>query len=431
MSDTNTFVDFLSVVNREFDSLGADSLPEFLSSTRNDFLTLIDTDVADMPECKDILDVANILVGSYFLAGFTMHIGLPGVDLRGDLDKFAVKRSPIKTALKFALGIGIAILGGRAILGRESYGVGTYGAPGDFGAILSLESFSDVDIDSIYEDVEERERKLDEQEAKLNEIRDSLKRKSEMERIRTERERLREDRERAKSGGKTNASASVGKQDLGRYISEAPNLATGKIFDLEVERNGNKVPIVFNIGLSVISADKPAMRNILGVSDYEYSFDNRKMLASAGAKSWLRDIILNRDLIDHMRKTRRADKTGFYKEIVKARTNNWFSSFFGNVSINNASSVIITTQEMMDEIEPIIGGPISDNNVRERLFKDTLTMLIFVVDRRWGMVTIYHRGLSRPSEVSFSDLKSTKGGGKMDVQEIIRAYQAGSNPIGR
>lgn len=431
-----SFVDFLSKLNDDFHDT-ADSLPEYLGSTRNDFLTLVESDVADMPECKDILGIANTLVASYYLAAFTLHVGIPGVDIRGELDKFSVERSPIKTAIKVALGIGIAYFAGKKMkgFGRESY-TGTLGAPGDYGKILALESYSSKTVDELYEEIEKREKRLDERERKMKDMNDRMMRQREKDEIKREREKLQKEKDEHQanldSANEGTTSVSYGKQDMAKHLVEGGDLATGKAFDVTIERNGNKMPLTLNVSLAVVVADKASMKTILGVADYEYSFENRTMLASAGARSWIRDIALNRDLIDQMRKNRRADKTGFYKTVVTARNKNWLSGLIsGNISVNNASSIIICTQETADEVEPILGGPISDFDVRQRLFKDTLTMLIFVVDKRWETVTIYHRGLNRATELDFRSIGRSKGGNKMDVDEIIRAYQAGSAPLGR
>lgn len=430
-----TFVDAVQHLSDNFHD-SASSLPEFVGSTRNDFLTLVEADIADMAEIKDVLGVANTLVASYYLAAFTLHIGIPGVDVRGELDKFAVERSPIKTAIKFALGIGLTYLAGKSIFGREHY-VGTLGAAGDFGKILATESFKQMTPDEQMAEIIKREDKLKSREERLKSDFDKMKQNQERESIRRERERLEKDRERLKEEQDALESepgalgVSYGKQDVAKHLAEGGDLSTGKTFDMTIERDGNRMPLSLNISLSVMVADKVAMKTILGVGDYEYSFENRKMLASAGARSWIRDIALSRDLIDQMRKNRRADKTGFYKSVVAARNKNWLSSLFGNVSVNNASSVIIVSSDTVDEMEPVLGGPLSDFNIRQRLFKDTLTMLIFVVDQRWENITIYHRGLSRATELDFRAIKNSKGGNKMDVDEIIRAYQAGSAPLGR
>lgn len=382
-----TFVDVITKMNDSYSD--ASSLPEYVEGTRNDFLTLIESKVAELPEAASILGVANTLVASYYLSAFTLHLGLPGVDIRGNLDKFAVARSPLKSAIKFAISVGVFALGAKVAFGRESY-VGTMGAPGDFGKILATEGFKASGED------EEKDDKKKEHKPKPS-----------------------------KNG------MSVTKQDMARQISEGGDLSTGKIFDLEIVRDGNTMPLSLSIGLSVLVAEKEGMKSILSVADYEYSFDNRTMLASAGARSWIRDIALSRDLIDQMRKNRHADKTGFYKTVVATRNKNWISSLFGNVSINNASSVIIVSQETVDEVESILGGPLTDFNIRSRIFKDTLTMLIFVVDQRWDTVTIFHRGLNRYTELRMRDINSSKGGNNMDVNEIIRAYQAGNAPLGR
>ena len=65
---------------------------------------------------------------------------------------------------------------------------------------------------------------------------------------------------------------------------------------------------------------------------------------------------------------------------------------------------------------------------RQKFFEAAYLMLIAVVDTRYEVVTIYHRGLSIPSEVSFKELKRNGKKDNIDVNEILKAYQLGDAP---
>lgn len=365
MSEANTIVDLVTKFGDLWQDK-ADSLPEFNSNTRNDFITLVETRIADLPEMRDILGVANTLVSSYYLSSLSQIIGIPGVNIGRTLDKVAVKRDPIKGAVAGGLGL-------MRYLGAESIG-GTLGAPGNFTSYLMAESYS--------------------------------------------------------NGGATGAA--FGKGDYGKVLSTNDDLSTGKQFEFIIERDGNRVPVNLTVALAVSLIDPESLKSVLGVGGMSMMFEERIIKAKAGDLKWLRDIVFSRDIIDEMRKNRHRDKTGYYQKVMSRRSNNWLAGLLSmNWSVNNASSIIVASQETVDDLEVELGGPLSDFEIRSRVFKDTLTMLILVVDQRWEQVTIYHRGLDDATEVPFKDLRRSKGGNNMDVDEIIRAYNAGSAPMGR
>lgn len=467
---------FLDVVNFLADNVDdtASSLPEYLSGTRNDFLTLVEAPIADIPEIKDILNEVNVLVASYYIASLTMHIGLPEMSIRKDLDKFSVERSPLKTAIKFALALGVAYAAGKtgakllkSTLGLEGFS-GTMGAPDKFAEHLMLEGYknathkdlnkmaAELDVrenrirsreDKIRNDIHtirnsQRDVQLDRREDKIKDREENIKTKLDglkntSDKTRVEREYLKLEKEKKALEDERKAlddlasdkgDVTIGKGDVSKQLHEGGSLACGKTFDLTIERNGAKMPLMVDVGLAVLVAESAAMETILSVGGYEYSFEHRKMTATPGTREWVRNVVFSRDLIDAMRQNRNKDKTGFYKSIVATRSKNWLSSLFGNVSVNNASSAIVVTQATIDKLEPILGGSLEDYDIRSRLFKDTLTMLIFVVDMHWETVSIYHRGMRRFTEINLRDLRKSGKSGNMDVSEIIRAYQAGNTP---
>lgn len=439
----STFLDVVNFISDNVDD-AAGSLPEYLEGTRNDFLTLVESNIADMPQIKDILGEANVLVASYYLAALTLHMGLPEANVRKDLDKFAVERSPLKTAIKFGLALGAAYLAGKTgmSLAKRTLGLenmtGTLGGPGDFTKRIMAESYKPMtaaDIAKATDDLDKREERLKKREERLRQDHDRMRSTSDRQRNERDREKLEDEREQLEKEREAlqeqrdyAGDVGIGKGDLSKMLHDGGSLATGKTFDLVIERNGNKMPLIVDISLAVLVAESEAVATILGVGSYKYTFQARKLDAAAGAKKWVRDIVFSRDLIDAMRQNRYKDKTGYYASVVKSRSKNMLAGAFGNLSVNNASSVFVISQETVDAMEPELGGSLEDFEVRQRLFSDTLTMIIVVVDRRWETVTFYHRGLRRYTELNLRDLAKGGKGSNLDVTEVIRAYQAGNAP---
>lgn len=142
----------------------------------------------------------------------------------------------------------------------------------------------------------------------------------------------------------------------------------------------------------------------------------------------LKDMMFATDLIDAHREALVKDKSGNYAEIIRRKNKNKLSGLIGmNPSVATASNIMIISKETADQIEGGIGGKLADYKIRQRVFKDTYLILMVIVDQRWEQVTIYHRGIQLPTQLSFRDLKSN-GQGNLDVNDMLKMYQLGRNP---
>ena len=124
------------------------------------------------------------------------------------------------------------------------------------------------------------------------------------------------------------------------------------------------------------------------------------------------------------------DQSGIYKEIMKRKRKGLWSTIFSlgtRPSVAKASNIMIISDQTAAQVEQVVGGKLSNPRVRAKLFQDTLLMLLFVVDTRFEMVTIYHRTIDQPTELPLKSIKS--GSSKQpDVMEILKSYQQQQAP---
>jgi hypothetical protein len=145
--------------------------------------------------------------------------------------------------------------------------------------------------------------------------------------------------------------------------------------------------------------------------------------------SFIKDLIFCQDLIDARRQTLIKDKSGVFKSIIDRSNSNKISAILsGRPSVATASNILVMTKTTATQIEASVGGRFRDYSTRERMFKNTYVMLAVVIDTDFEQVTIYHRGIELPTNLSIRDIKSAGRNKNIDVGEILRAYQLGSNP---
>ena len=211
---------------------------------------------------------------------------------------------------------------------------------------------------------------------------------------------------------------------------EATNLAVGKILEVNIESNGAKgrFPIAVRLATSIVDTD--VLIHILGSSGHDNSFSERRHRWKAGDLQFWRDLVFCQDLIDEQRKLLLKDKSGVMAELNRRRSMNSAAALAsGTPSVGSASAMVVIDRETAIELERANLGQLSDATFRSKIFNDSLTMLMVVVDRDREVVTIYTRGIQLPSRHSVRELKSSNKGGGPDVGEILKAYRLGQSPV--
>ncbi|MBE0438202.1 MAG: hypothetical protein IBX57_00350 [Gammaproteobacteria bacterium] len=216
-------------------------------------------------------------------------------------------------------------------------------------------------------------------------------------------------------------------KDSIKLAMDVNNLSTGKLLEVEIESEGKKA--TFPIALRVIPTSAPSdgIVHLLSLGRKDKSVKERWHAWRSGQIEFIRDFVFAQDLIDDHKKGLIKDTTGLFEDSLKRRSKNFLSTVLsGNVSVATASNIIVITESTKKAIERNIGGRIKDFKTREAIFKTTYTMLLVVVDPEWEAVTIYHRSIETPTEVSASDMKNPKKGN--DITDILKAYQLGNSP---
>ena len=211
-------------------------------------------------------------------------------------------------------------------------------------------------------------------------------------------------------------------------LQENTNLSVGKLLEVQVESCGHKATFPISLRLIVNNGDETTLAHTLAIGSKDISVKARWHGMRSGQLKYVEDGVFCQDLIDEHRKALMHDN-GFYAATLARRNKNVLSAIVsGQPSVSTASNIVVISKDLQKKLEGQIGGRLTDFATRERIFKNTYVMLLVIVDPEWGHVTIYHRSLERPTELTDKELKSASKSAGPDIAEILKAYQLGNSP---
>lgn len=217
--------------------------------------------------------------------------------------------------------------------------------------------------------------------------------------------------------------------DATKVVREAVNLSVGKIIEVEVESEGQRAVFPVQIRLLTTTAPPDGITHILTLGNKNVTMKERFHAWRSGQLEFIRDIVMAQDIISAHKKGMLNDKSGIYHTSVKRRRKNFLASIMtGSPSVATASNIIVISDATRKEVEREIGGRLKDFRTREKIFSDSYAMLLVVVDPDWDNITVYHRSVETPTELTPREIKNPSKSGGPDVAEILKAYQLGNNP---
>lgn len=365
-----------------------DSLASLTSAARVEPIALVDKLLTHQPYMQDLIQVANSTYIGYYLQGVALY----GTSINGAraLDTLSAL-NPTRDVKNAAATLISDSIDHPSMLSLESY---RYRLPAP-GEKLGMESFG---MEAAVQD-RFKNRTVEEQNA--------FDRK-----------------ERAGAAAKAQGSARDNK--LMSSLREAVDLSVGRMFEVNLVQDGKDftVPVMVRTIVTVIESDMLA--HILGGSGRSNSLKERYWAWKEDRLELIRDNIFMRDLIVQHKRNLLKDNTGVFREIMRRRRDNTISGFIsGSPSIGTASNIVVMSKRTADTLEKAENGRLSDTAFRNRVFKDTYILLMFVVDEEYERVTIYHRDVALPTQLSIKELRASSKSGA-DPMEILKAYQLGS-----
>lgn len=347
------------------------SLVEYTQPTRVEPIVLLDDKLISSPYVGDVLQSLSSVFAGYYLQAVALSVNVGNVDVIKLLDKLNPNRSLDDNIIQ---GVTNGVM--RSKLGLESSESYAHQLPVP-GQAIGLEHFG----------MEAVEREAKEQGAMLS------------------------------------------SSDAMKVAREVTNLSVGKLLEVQVESNGQKAVFPVSVRLITTAAPGAGIVHTLSVGSKNNSVKERYHAWRAGQLEFVRDLVMCQDLIDEHKDALLKDTSGIYTNSIKRRNKNGLSAILsGSPSVATASNLIVMDSSTAKDLERSIGGRLKDFRTREKIFKNTYSMIMVVINQDWDQVSFYHRGIDMPTELSVNEIKATNRNSGPDVSEILKAYQLGNSP---
>lgn len=390
-----------NAVKMLFDLSKGDSLVGYAQAGNLHPPCLVDEDVRNSDMLPEVLQLAQSVYAAYFLRAFSMHnISINNANVAARLDKFSTHRSP-----------GLRVNN------------------------VALEEFEDR------LPVPGDERVLPEE---IQELQDSVKAQAgiALESISTTvkgQQPVGKNTPTSTAGfnqGVKEAQATLHAGDIGNVnysksvdINDPVNVGVGRLVNVTIKENNCEVTFPVAIRLDAMYMGSAPLVQILSYGSEDISFGARFKKWRLGGIDFWRDLMWCQDMIDAHKSNLKADKSGIYLQLMQKRRKNGLAAVMsGETSANNASGITIMSRATADALEMKIYGKLKDFNTRQKLFQQGYGMLMFIIDKQWGRVTMYTRDIPEHTELSERDLKASNKSGGVDIGDVLQAYRVGMSP---
>lgn len=214
-----------------------------------------------------------------------------------------------------------------------------------------------------------------------------------------------------------------------KTITDITNLSIGQIVDVTITNGEQKGVIPVSIRLRTVGMDTSLMHEVLALGARNNGNLSRLTQWRVGDKTLLGDLIMNQDRIDAYRRAAMADTSGYFRNIHKRADRGLLAHLLsGQPSLGTVSSIVVTTIDTIREVEHETGARFDDFEDRQKIFEDSLLMLLFVIDPDHETVRVYTRDIEESGVYPLRDLKNQNSNGNTDLTEIMRSYLEGKVP---
>lgn len=167
--------------------------------------------------------------------------------------------------------------------------------------------------------------------------------------------------------------------------------------------------------------------------NFNPSFRQRWMQASAGEISFIKDLFLSRDIRKKRLKALKQDKTGILKEMIDRQENSLANSWLKLAMVtperqNIANTILIFDKATFDRACSNSGLRFKDFSSRQKFFNKTFSMIVATVDPMYNKIQMYYHGLKNFSEFTFEQMKRNAKVEATDLMAMMKSYAAGMAP---
>lgn len=374
--DVVTALDFATRVPDLMRSARSGSLVEYTRPTRVEPMVLVDLSASQLPYIEDILNAGLNIFAGYYLQAVSLSVNVGDVNVMQMLEKLQPNRDPIEAASHNRW----------SLLLEDSN--------------MSLPFFGESQLPEGYSQEYTAAEKADDYHTGRGED------------------------HKVERGDGSDLRESI------KNINENASLSVGKLIEVNITSQGEKASFPVQVRLRVNTVRPDVLAHTLSLGSRDISAKERFHGWRSGQLRFFKDLVLAQDIIEQHQNSLLKDSSGYYRSRMDNRRKNKLSALLsGSPSVATASSIMVMTSETAKDLELRTRKKLEKFKDREKIFSETYAMMFFVIDPDWEQVTIYHRSIEQPTEVSVRDMQRTnKRSDGPDITEILNAFRQNQSP---
>lgn len=217
------------------------------------------------------------------------------------------------------------------------------------------------------------------------------------------------------------------------------NLYCGRILEVTVpaaKAGDDKVRLYFYVQLLPYLTPANVLEGFINLN-FAPPTNRRWWAYKAGEISFWKDFIFECDRVAKRKKALQADKDGILREMElrkisnasKAAKNYSPTATTTSLKRNAANSLIIIGKQTLDRVSKEVGFDIKRYDQRQRLFNDTMSMIICVYDNMYNTVDMYFNGIESRGEYTVDMIeKAGKKSDGIDMKTLLQLLNNGNAP---
>lgn len=234
-----------------------------------------------------------------------------------------------------------------------------------------------------------------------------------------------------KQGGTAGPSA-----DWKDMEQASSNLYCGRLLEVKVPGGKDKtdVKLYFYVQLLPYLTPAPVLEGFIGLN-FTPPMQRRWWAYKAGEISFWKGFVFECDRVAKRKKALIADKDGILREMEARKISN-STKATANYGLNAtapkrnaANSLIIMSKQTLDRVSKENGFDIRRYDQRQRLFNDTMSMIICIYDNMYNTVDMYLNGLETRGEYTVDMIeKAGKKSDGIDMKTLLQLLANGNAP---
>ncbi len=210
-------------------------------------------------------------------------------------------------------------------------------------------------------------------------------------------------------------------------------IASGRILEVEFNLGDGKVakaPVMIKFNPRIIP---PEVVQYVVEANFKQSLHQRWLQMRSGEIRFIKDFIMNLDILDKREKALKKDKNNALGDIFRQQNKAGLrlilkAIFHKSPTYNIANSVLILNENDVARHSKKIGFNLLNIKDRTRFFAKTFTLFIVLIDPNYSQVSIFTNGISDVATYTFNEIKANASRDNFDLVEIMQALEKNQMP---